>query len=134
MRVRCRYSPIGKGMLSGQITKLDDLDVNDPRRHYPRFQPDTFPINIQLVDEVRKLADTKGCTPAQLAINWLRCLSSRPGMPTIIPLPGSSNEKRVRENAVVVDLTEGEMKAIDGILAKFEVVGGRYPAGWPTDG
>ena len=121
-------------MLSGQITKLDDLDVNDPRRHYPRFQPDTFPINIQLVDEVRKLADTKGCTPAQLAINWLRCLSSRPGMPTIIPLPGSSNEKRVRENAVVVDLTEGEMKAIDGILAKFEVVGGRYPAGWPTDG
>jgi pyridoxine 4-dehydrogenase len=128
------YSPIGKGMLSGQITTLSDIPENDLRRHYPRFQPDTFPINIQLVDEVRKLAENKGCTSAQLAINWLRCLSKRPGMPTIIPLPGSSKEERVRENAVVVDLTDEEMSAIDGILAKFEIAGGRFPPGWPTNG
>jgi len=131
----CRsYSPIGKGMLSGQITTLSDIPEDDLRRHYPRFQPDTFPINIQLVGEVRKLADKKGCTPAQLAINWLRCLSNKPGMPTIIPLPGSTKEERVRENAAVVNLTGEEMDAIGEILAKFGVVGGRYPAGWPTDG
>lgn len=121
-------------MLTGAIKTLADLPENDARRYYPRFQPDTFPINIQLVDEVRQLAERKGCTPAQLAINWLRCLSKRPGMPTIVPLPGSSKEERVRENAVVVDLTDEEMNAIDGILAKFEVAGGRYPDGWPTDG
>jgi pyridoxine 4-dehydrogenase len=121
-------------MLSGEIKTLSDLPENDPRRHYPRFQPDTFPINVQLVDKVRNLADKKNCTPAQLAINWLRCLSQRPGMPTIIPLPGSTKEERVRENAVVVNLTDEEMDAIDAILAEFEVAGGRYPSGWPTDG
>jgi pyridoxine 4-dehydrogenase len=128
------YSPIGKGMLTGQIKTLDDLAAEDPRRHYPRFSPEAFPINIQLVEKVQKLAEKKGCTPAQLAINWLRCLSKKPGMPTIIPLPGSSKEARVRENTLVVDLTDEEMGAIDELLAGFEVAGGRYPAGFPTDG
>ncbi|KAJ7075152.1 NADP-dependent oxidoreductase domain-containing protein [Mycena belliarum] len=128
------YSPIGKGMLSGTIKTLDDIPANDVRRYMPRFQPDTFSINIQLVDAVRRLAEKKGCTPAQLAINWTRCLSRRPGMPQIIPLPGSSNEERVRENNVLVDLTDEEMDEIDAVLEGFTVVGGRYPEGFPIDG
>lgn len=75
------YSPIGQGMLTGQIKSLDDLAPNDMKRHFPRYQPDTFPINLQLVDELRRLAKDKGCTPAQLAISWVRSLSSRKACP-----------------------------------------------------
>lgn len=121
-------------MLSGNITSHDSLPESDPRRHYPRFQPEAFATNIQLVEAVRKIAKRKGCTPAQLAINWTRCLGKRPGMPVIIPVPGSSSEARIQENATVVELTDEEMKEIYAILEKFEVVGGRYPEGWPTEG
>lgn len=121
-------------MLSGAIKSLDDLPANDVRRHYPRFQPDTFAANIKLVDEVRALAQKKGCTPAQFAINWVRCLTKRPGMPLIIPLPGSSNAGRVRENATLVEFSEEELREVDEVVAKVQVVGGRYPAGIPVDG
>jgi pyridoxine 4-dehydrogenase len=120
-------------MLSGQIKTLDDLPQNDMRRMWPRFQPENFDNNIQLVNEVQKLAEKKGCTTAQLAINWVRSLSTKPGMPQIIPLPGSSNETRARENAFVTDLTVEELEAIDRILAKFTVAGGRYPDGFPLE-
>lgn len=121
-------------MLSGQIKSLDDLDPNDPRRYWPRFQPENFATNIQLVEQVQALAAKKGCTPAQFAINWVRSLSSRPGMPQIIPLPGSSNERRVKENAQLFDLTAEDLAAVDDYLSKVTVVGGRYPEGFPTDG
>jgi pyridoxine 4-dehydrogenase len=128
------YSPIGKGMLTGQIKSLDDLPPNDMRRHYPRFQPDTFPVNLQLVDELQRLAKDKGCTPAQLAINWVKSLSGRKGMPEIIPIPGATTDARVRENAEDHPLTEDELGSIDAILAKFPVVGGRYPPFVPIEG
>jgi pyridoxine 4-dehydrogenase len=82
---------------------------------------------------VNELAQAKGCTAAQLAIGWTRTLSTRPGMPTIVPIPGSTRAERVAENAVEVELTEEEMQAIDGILATFEVKGGRYPSQYPTN-
>jgi len=131
---RNSYSPIGKGMLSGNIPSLSSLPESDPRRHYPRFQPDAFATNMQLVDAVRQIAQRKGCTPAQLAINWTRCLGKRSGMPVIIPVPGSSSEERIRENATLVELTDAEMREIDAVLERCEVVGERYPEGWPTDG
>ncbi|KAF1979766.1 Aldo/keto reductase [Bimuria novae-zelandiae CBS 107.79] len=127
------YSPIGKGMLSGEIKTLDDLDQDDVRRLFPRFYPENFAVNIQLVEQARGLADKKGCTPAQFAINWVRSLSSKPGMPEIIPLPGSTKASRVEENATVCDLTPDELAAVDAILAKFTTAGARYPAGIPTE-
>jgi pyridoxine 4-dehydrogenase len=54
-------------------------------------------------------------------------------MPTIVPIPGSTRAERVAENAVEVELTEAEMRAIDGILATFEVKGERYPSQYPTN-
>ncbi|KAL4749343.1 hypothetical protein BDW72DRAFT_178422 [Aspergillus terricola var. indicus] len=125
------YSPLGRGLLTGQIKTLDDLPEDSMLRRYPRFQPDTFEINVQLVHKVEELAAKKGCTPAQFAINWVRCLSRRPGMPTIIPIPGATTVARVEENSKVVELTDSEMEEIDAILAKFEPVGERYPAGVP---
>ena len=128
------YSPVGKGMLSGQIKSLDDIPKDDFRRHYPRFAPENFDTNLKLVDRVKELAEKRGCTSAQLAINWTRCLSKRAGMPRIIPIPGSTSPSRVQENSVVFDLTEEEMAAIDRILASVVVTGGRYPDFIPIDG
>lgn len=129
-----RYSPIGKGMLGGQFKSLDDLPEGDYRRHFPRFQPENFAVNLELGKQLEHLAKNKGCTPAQLAIAWVKSLSKKPGMPLMIPIPGATTEARVRENAVDVELNADDLTAIDGVLAKFTVVGARYPAGVPTDG
>lgn len=121
-------------MLSGQIQSVDDLPINDLRRFYPRFQPQNFPLNLQLVKELQALAEKKGCTPAQLAIGWTKSLASKSGMPQIIPIPGATTDIRVCENARGYELTASELSVIDDILAKFTVVGGRYPDGIPIDG
>jgi len=120
-------------MLTGQIKSVDDLPEGDFRRHFPRFQPENFAINLQLVEQVEQLAKKKGCTPAQLALAWVRCLSQRPDMPTIIPIPGATTAARVKENATAVSLTEEEMKEIEATLAKFEIKGARYPSHVPVD-
>jgi pyridoxine 4-dehydrogenase len=127
------YSPIGKGMLSGKIRKVDDIVGFDMLKHFPRFQPDNLATNLQLVEKVEEMAKKKGCTPAQLAINWTIALSRRPGMPVIIPIPGATTVERVEENSKLVDISDEEMKEIDEILAKFETAGARYPDHIPTD-
>ena len=73
------------------------------------------------------MARSKGCTPAQLAINWTLALARRPGMPEIIPIPGSTTVARVEENSKLIEVTDEEMSQIDEILAKFTPVGARYP-------
>jgi pyridoxine 4-dehydrogenase len=80
------------------------------------------------------LAEKKGCTPAQLAIGWTKSLSNMPGMPLIIPIPGATVDSRVRENSEEHLLTPDELSLIQTTLAKFTVVGARYPDGVPTDG
>jgi pyridoxine 4-dehydrogenase len=126
------YSPIGRGMLSGKIRKVEDIS-QDMLKHFPRFQPDNLATNLKLVEKVEEIAKKKGCTPAQLAINWTIALSRRPGMPKIIPIPGATTVERVEENSKVVDITDEEMKEIDDILAKFEPAGARYPDHIPTN-
>ncbi|KAH8165930.1 hypothetical protein CIB48_g2334 [Xylaria polymorpha] len=121
------YSPVGRGFLTGQIKTHEDIPENSYLRHLPRFQPGgNFENNIKLVHEVEHLAKQKGCTPAQLAISWVRALNGRPGMPTIIPIPGATTAKRVKENAKVVELTDEDMVAIDKILDGFKPIGRRY--------
>ncbi|KAH8648434.1 NADP-dependent oxidoreductase domain-containing protein [Xylariales sp. PMI_506] len=131
------YSPLGQGMLTGQVKTLDDIPATDHRRMYPRFQPEAFDVNIQLAREIHRLAAEKGCAPGQLALAWVRSIAGRPGMPsTVIPIPGATSEARVRENARSgeIELTPEELVAINSVLAKFPVVGRRYPEGWPMDG
>ena len=127
------YSPIGRGMLTGQIRKFEDLPEDSMMRQYPRFQPGNFEVNMQLVQQVEEMAEKKGCTSAQLAINWTMALSRRPGMPTIIPIPGSTTVARVEENSKQIDLTDEEMAQIDATLAKFTTAGKRYPDYVPTN-
>lgn len=127
------YSPLGRGLLTGEIKSPEDIPKDDMRRHMPRFQPGNFEHNITLVHQVNEMARKKGCTPGQFALGWVRTLSKRPGMPTIIPIPGATTAERVNENSKLVDLTDEEMGVIDGILEKMEVKGARYPDFVPTD-
>ncbi len=126
------YSPIGKGILTGQIKSAADIPEGDFRRMLPRFHPENFDINIKLVKQLESMASKKKCTPAQLALGWLLTLSKQPGMPTIIPIPGSTTPERVVENAGAVELTEGEMKDIEGILNSHQIIGDRYHAAGMT--
>jgi len=65
------YSPLGRGFLTGQFQKPEDLPENDRRRMFPRFQDENFQRNLQLVERVQEIAAHKGCTPAQLALAWV---------------------------------------------------------------
>lgn len=121
------YGPLGKGFLSGQIRKLDDIPADDYRRAYgfPRFQPGAFEENFKLVAEVEKLAELKGVTTAQVALGWVASQSRKLGVP-VVPLPGSASVDRIKENRPAV-LDEGEVEQLDGILKKMVVQGNRVP-------
>ena len=121
------YSPLGRGFLTGDIKSLDDLPKDDMRRMWPRFQPDVFPKNVELVTELEKLAKKKGCKPGQLGLAWVKSFNGKPGMPTIIPIPGATTEERIIENSKDVSLTKEDLEEIDNILSKAVVIGDRYP-------
>src|SRR5438034_1649265 len=72
------YSPLGRGFLTGQIARFEDLDADDWRRMSPRFQGENFQKNLDLVKRIREIAAEKGCTPAQLALAWV--LAQGPGI------------------------------------------------------
>ena len=84
-----RYCPVGRGFLTGTLLAHDDIPEGDYRRMLPRYQPQNLETNLQLVKEVERLAENKGCTATQVALGWLLALSQRENMPTIIPIPGS---------------------------------------------
>lgn len=127
------YAALGKGMLTGRYKTLDDIPKDSVLRHWPRFQPDTFPINIELVKNIQVVAERKGVTPAQLAISWVSSVPTQHKNLTILPLPGATTAARVIENSKHVDITAEEFAEIDSILKKFEVVGARYPPFITTD-
>lgn len=117
---------MGRGMLTGQIKSYEDIPDKDIRKILPRFQPMNFNNNMKLVKELEKIAAKKECTPAQLALGWVRSLSKREAMPVVIPIPGATTVERVMENSVEVDLSDEEMREIDLALARCEIVGDRY--------
>ncbi|KAI2635166.1 aldo/keto reductase [Xylaria nigripes] len=128
------YSPIGRGFLTGHIKTYDDIPHDSYLKFTPRFMPGgAFEHNIKLVYKVEEMAKKKGCTPAQLAISWVRALNGRPGMPVIIPIPGATTAERVRENAKEVELTEEDMAEIDEILENFTPLGRRYEVNTPIE-
>ncbi|KAM7200432.1 pyridoxal reductase [Rhypophila sp. PSN 637] len=120
------YSPLCRGLLTTQFTSYNDIPQDSYLRLLPRFSPENFETNKKLADQVKALAEKKGCKPTQLAISWTAHLSRRAGVPEIIPIPGATTVERIEENSVLVDISDAEMKEIDETLAKFEVVGGRY--------
>lgn len=120
------YSPLGRGLLTATFSKPEDIDKADIRHHLPRFQPGNMEKNAAMGLEVQKVAKAKGCTPAQVALAWVRAHSGREGLGTIIPIPGSTTEARAVENAAEVGLSDEELKELEEIMQKTVVAGSRY--------
>ena len=118
------YSPLGRGFLTGQIKSPDDFADDDFRKNHPRFQGKNFENNIQLVREVERLAEEKGCTTAQLALAWVLAQGE-----DIVPIPGTRRIKYLDENigALNVKLTADDLRRLDQILPPGAAAGPRYP-------
>ena len=118
------YSPLGRGFLSGAITKPEDLDEDDFRRHNPRFQGENFDKNLELVDRVREIADEKDATPGQLALAWLLHRGE-----DIVPIPGTKRREYLEENAGAdgIELTDDDLARIDEAAPAGVTAGERYP-------
>jgi len=118
------YSPLGRGFLTGQFGKPEDIPEGDFRRHNPRFQGDNFYQNLKLVDEVRAMAGEKGVTAGQLALAWALAQGE-----DIVPIPGTKRTHYLRENigAVDVTLSDEDLRRLDEIAPKGAAAGERYP-------
>jgi aryl-alcohol dehydrogenase-like predicted oxidoreductase len=119
------YSPLGKGFLTGAMSKETKLGEGDFRASLPRFTPGAMEKNQALVDLLTVVADEKAATVAQVALAWL--LAQRPW---IVPIPGTTKLHRLEENlgAADVELSDAELARIGEAAAAIEVEGERYPA------
>ena len=117
------YSPLGRGFLTGQIKKFEDLEQDDYRRTSPRFMGENFQKNLQLVDRVTQIGQEKGCAAGQLALAWLLAQG-----PDVIPIPGTKRRKYLEENAGAdsIKLTPADLKRIDEVAPKGVAAGQRY--------
>jgi aryl-alcohol dehydrogenase-like predicted oxidoreductase len=118
------YSPLGRGFLSGRIKSIDDLEEGDYRRRSPRFQPENFQKNLQLVQRVEEIAHEKRVTPSQLALAWVLAQGS-----DIVPIPGSKRRNHLEENVRALDvaLDERDRQRINEALPPGITAGARYP-------
>ncbi len=118
------YSPLGRGFLTGQIKRFEDLPADDFRRMSPRFQGENFARNLDLVRKIEQIAQRKNCTPSQLALAWVLAQGE-----DIIAIPGTKRMKYLEENAGAVDvkLSEQDLSEIDQVLPRGATAGERYP-------
>jgi len=118
------YSPLGRGFLTGQYKRFEDLAADDYRRFSPRFQGENFQKNLDLVARVEAIAKEKKCTPSQLALAWLLAQGE-----DIIPIPGTKRRQYLEENAgaLQVTLTVEDLRRIDEVAPHGAASGARYP-------
>ncbi len=118
------YSPLGRGFLTGQFKKFEDLAADDYRRFSPRFQGENFQKNLDLVARVEQLAKEKQCTPGQLALAWLLAQGD-----DIIPIPGTKRRRYLEENAeaLQIRLTADDLRRIEEVAPRGAASGQRYP-------
>jgi len=118
------YSPLGRGFLTGEFKRPEDIPHNDFRRHQPRFQGDNFYKNLDLVRRIESIAKSKHVTPAQIALAWVLAQGE-----DIVPIFGAKKRSRVEENLKAADvvLTSAELAEIDRLLPKGSTAGTRYP-------
>ena len=118
------YSPLGKGFLTGKITPDTKFDSADFRSTIPRFRPENIDANQVLVVLLNRFAEQKKAAPGQIALAWL--LAKKPW---IVPIPGTTKLYRLEENigAAEIELTEDELREIEGAASNISVQGARYP-------
>jgi aryl-alcohol dehydrogenase-like predicted oxidoreductase len=117
------YSPLGRGFLTGQIKRFEDLAADDYRRHSPRFQGDNFQRNIELVRRIEAIAVEKRCRPSQLALAWLLAQGE-----DIVPIFGTKRRAYLEENlaALNVELTARDLKRISEVAPHGVAAGARF--------
>lgn len=119
------FSPLGRGFLTGAISKTTAFAQGDLRHGVPRFSPEAIEKNQAFVNILEHFALAKAATPAQIALAWL--LAQRP---SIVPIPGTTKLDRLKENLAAVDivLTDADIQAIDTEAARIRPEGDRYTA------
>ncbi|MBV8795011.1 MAG: aldo/keto reductase [Hyphomicrobiales bacterium] len=117
------YSPLGKGFLTGAMSKDTTFAAGDFRATVPRFAPEAMAKNQSLVDLLKRVADSKDATPAQVALAWL--LAQRP---FIVPIPGTTKLHRLEENIAAADvvLSEADVRELSDAAGRIQVEGDRY--------
>jgi aryl-alcohol dehydrogenase-like predicted oxidoreductase len=117
------YSPLGRGFLTGQIKKFDDLAADDYRRFSPRFQGVNFAKNLEIVRRVEEIAKEKGCKPSQLVLAWVLAQGEN-----IVPIPGTKRRRYLEENAAALDmkLSSEELHRLDEVMPNGAAAGTRY--------
>jgi aryl-alcohol dehydrogenase-like predicted oxidoreductase len=118
------YSPLGRGFLSGQLKKFDDLAPGDQRRNWPRFQGENFQKNLDLVARVGEIAREKSCAPSQLALAWVLAQGE-----DIVPIPGTKRVRYLEENvgALDLELTPEDLRRLEEVFPHGAAAGPRYP-------
>jgi aryl-alcohol dehydrogenase-like predicted oxidoreductase len=118
------YSPLGRGFLSGEIKRFDDLAADDYRRFQPRFQGENFDRNLRLVERIGEMATAKGCTPSQLALAWVMARGD-----DIVAIPGTKRRRYLEENLAAAEIPLGaeDLARIDEIAPRGAAAGTRYP-------
>ena len=117
------FSPIASGLLSGKVTPSTDFShPDDVRKFVPQLKPENIGGNQPLLDVIRRFAEAKGATMAQMSLAWMLCK-----YPNVVPIPGSKNRGRILENlgAWNVRLSDSEFAALEGALDSVEVHGER---------
>ena len=118
------YSPLGRGFLTGRFTSPEDFEEHDARKYFPRFQEGNFEKNMEIVEQVKAIAERKGATPAQMAIAWVLAQGN-----DIVPIPGTKHVGYLEENlgALEVSLTNEDIEELNATAPIGEVAGDRYP-------
>jgi aryl-alcohol dehydrogenase-like predicted oxidoreductase len=118
------WAPLGSGFLTGAIDAKRTFDAKDFRANSPRFTPEAREANVAMVDLLKRIAERKGATPAQVALAWL--LAQKP---FIVPIPGTTKLHRLEENlgAANVELTTDDLREMADAAARIEVHGARLP-------
>ncbi len=118
------YSPLGRGLLTGQVHKVADIPEDDRRRQHPRFEEKNLERNVEFVRKVEQFARDKGCTPGQLVLAWLLAQGRE-----IVPIPGTKRRERLEENvgAAGVRLSTEEVARISDAVPVGAASGLRYP-------
>ena len=118
------FSPLGKGFLTGKIDEKTTFDTTDFRNVVPRFTEENRKANLAFVEWLKRFAERKQTTPAQIALAWL--LAQKPW---IVPIPGTTKRHRLEENlgAAAIHLTADDLRDIDREASQIAVHGARYP-------
>ncbi len=121
------YSPLGRGLLTGNIRRIEDIAAHDVRRKQPRFRPGNFEKNLELIRPLEAIAAKRGVAPAQVALAWLLSRGA-----DVFPIPGTKQEKWLEQNVAAVDLAldKSEIETLSSTFRPGARAGERYDPGY----